>query len=497
MSCSISLVFPHQLFENHPALDKDRPVFLIEDTLFFGDPHAAPGRFHKQKIVLHRASMKWFADRLDGLGYGVAYVDYDRESTIDRLLEKWNGREKIGEIVVADPVDFLLEKRLRRFAGKHETTLTITETPMFLTPDDWADEHFDNRKRPFMAKFYEEQRKRMGILVDEDGEPEGGRWSFDGDNRKPMPKKGLDTPDDPSAPRRQEIDEAIEYVEANFADYPGEIESFSYPVTTRDARDWMEKFFAERFDHFGPYEDALSGRERVLFHSVLTPPLNIGLLTPREIVDAALEFAESNEVRINSLEGFIRQIIGWREFMYQMYRRHGVEMRNRNHFDHRREVPDSFWTAETGIAPVDLVIDRVLGHAYAHHIERLMVLGNFMLLCHFKPEQVYGWFMELFIDAYDWVMVPNVYGMSQFADGGIFTTKPYLSGSNYVRKMSDYDTGDWCEVWDALFWSFIDRHYDFFKSQHRLGMMVRNLEKMSGEKREGHLKAAEKFLAGL
>jgi deoxyribodipyrimidine photolyase-related protein len=229
----------------------------------------------------------------------------------------------------------------------------------------------------------------------------------------------------------------------------------------------------------------------------LTPVLNIGLLTPQEVVDRALEFAEKNDVRISSLEGFIRQIIGWREFMYLMYVRHGVEMRNSNHFNHRRDIPESFWTAETGIGPIDLVIERVIETGYAHHIERLMVLGNFMLLSHFKPEQVCDWFMELFIDAYDWVMVPNVYGMSQFADGGIFTTKPYISGSNYVKKMSDYTTGNWCQTWDGLFWNFIDRHLEFFQSQHRLGMMVATYRKMADEKREGHLKEAERFLESL
>ncbi|MDF1861992.1 MAG: cryptochrome/photolyase family protein [Verrucomicrobiales bacterium] len=497
MARSISLVFPHQLFESHPALEKERPVYLIEDTLFFGDPHASPGRFHQQKILLHRASMKAFQERLEGLGYHVTYLEYDREKPIDILLLSLHREHAFDEMVTADPTDFLLEKRLRRFAEKKEITLTVTETPMFVTPRDWADEHFDSRKRPFMAKFYEEQRKRMGILVDENGEPEGGQWSFDEDNRKSMPKRGLDTPEDLSAPRRKQVDEAEDYVKANFADYPGKIDSFCYAVTTRDAQDWLEQFLEERFVQFGPYEDALSENERTLFHSLLTPALNIGLLTPQEVVDRALEFAGEHEVPINSLEGFLRQIIGWREFMYLMYVRHGVEMRNSNHFNHRREVPETFWTAETGVPPIDLVIGRVLETGYAHHIERLMVLGNFMLLCHFKPEQVCDWFMELFIDAYDWVMVPNVYGMSQFADGGIFTTKPYISGSNYVKKMSDYSIGEWCKSWDGLFWNFIDRHLEFFKSQHRLGMMVATYNRMDSEKRERHLKEAERFLKSL
>lgn len=497
MNRSISLVFPHQLFQKHPALEKDRPVFLIEDTLFFGDSHASPGRFHKQKILLHRASMKAFEERLIDLDYNVTYVDYDREQRVDVWLERQHGRLRFDEIVAADPTDFLVEKRLRRFCEKEDVELTLTDTPMFLTPKDWADEHFEKRKRPFMAAFYEAQRKRMGILVDDEGNPEGGSWSYDDENRKPMPKKGLDVPDTFVAPRRKQVDEALEYVDLHFADYPGRTDSFGYAVTHRDAMDGLEDFLEKRFERFGPYEDSLSENERVLFHSILTPALNIGLITPQEVVDRVLQFAEKKDVPLNSLEGFIRQIIGWREFMRLMYERHGVEMRNGNFFSHRRHLPEGFWTAETGVAPVDLVIDRVLETGYAHHIERLMVLGNFMLLCNFKPDQVCDWFMELFIDAYDWVMVPNVYGMSQFADGGMFTTKPYISGSNYLRKMSDYTKGDWCEIWDALFWSFIDRHRDFFKSQHRLGMMVRNLERMDDEKRAAHIERSEKFLTSM
>lgn len=490
MAREIALVFPHQLFASHPALARQRPVHLIEDTLFFGDPHASPGRFHRQKILLHRASMKAYAARLSEEGYEVHYTEYDRESTIGRILTKLRREHPFDGMVTAHPVDFLLEKRLRRFAEREGVKLTLTDTPMFLTPRDWAGAHFASRKKPSMAAFYEAQRCRMGILVDAQRSPVGGRWSFDEENRKGMPKKGLEVPADPVAPRRREVIEAAAYVAERFPDYPGRAEPFFYPVTHEDASAWLDSFLEWRLAGFGPWEDALSEREAVLFHSVLTPALNIGLLTPQQVVDRTLEFAASNPVPLASLEGFLRQIIGWREFMYQMYERHGVEMRNRNFFKHERDLPRSFWTAETGVAPVDLVISRVIESGYAHHIERLMVLGNFMLLCQFKPEQVNDWFMELFIDAYDWVMVPNVYGMSQFADGGIFTTKPYFSGSNYLKKMSDYRPGEWGEIWDGLFWSFIDRHLDFFRSQYRLSMMVKNWERMDVAKRERHLQVA-------
>lgn len=482
------------MFENHPALEKGRPVFLIEDSLFFGDPHARPGRFHKQKIALHRASMKAWADYAGEQGHNIKYIEYDRDLTIEKILAQELTRQPFDEIVTADAADFLLEKRLCRFSQSSGVTLKFCGTPMFLTPQDWANQHFDSRKRPFLAAFYQAQRKRMGILVDENGLPEGGKWSFDEDNRKPMPKRGLDTPPDLKAPQCRYVGEALQYVENRFPDYPGQTEAFAYPVTFEGARNWLDQFLQQRFERFGPYEDALSQTERTLFHSLLTPALNIGLLTPQEVVDKSLEYGTDWGIPINSLEGFIRQVIGWREFIYLMYQRHGVEMRNSNFFDHKRDLPKSFWTAGTGIDPIDMVISRVLDTGYSHHIERLMVTGNFMLLCQFDPHQVYDWFSELFIDAYDWVMVPNVYGMSQFADGGIFTTKPYISGSNYVKKMSDYKVGDWTTTWDALFWSFIDRHMEFFQSQHRLKMIVANYNRMDEDKRRNHLEVAGNFL---
>jgi deoxyribodipyrimidine photolyase-related protein len=493
MGRTITLVFPHQLFDDHPAVEQGRSNFLIEDTLFFGDPHAQPGRFHRQKLVLHRASMKaWQANR-EERGCEVHYLEYDREKTIELILRDLNCEEAISEIVVAAPTDFLLEKRIRRYCKTTGTKLNFVETPMFLTPQDWADAHFDGRKKPYLAAFYEAQRKRMGILLEADGTPTGGSWSFDEENRKPMPRKGLDVPADPVAPGRKEVTEAIEYVDKRFPDSPGSLDTFIWPVTRDDAVAWFESFLEERFEQFGPYEDSLSQRERFLFHSVLTPVLNIGLITPAEVVERALEVGMEKKIPLNSLEGFLRQIIGWREFIYQMYRRHGVEMRNGNFFEHQRELPATFWTASTGVEPLDLVIGRILETGYAHHIERLMVMGNFMMLGQFDPKQVYGWFMELFIDAYDWVMVPNVYGMSQFADGGIFTTKPYFSGSNYLRKMSDYPAGEWTQLWDGLFWNFIDRNLEFFRSQYRLSMMVKNWEKMDPAKRDAHLKIASGF----
>lgn len=494
---AITLVLPHQLFDPHPAISRDRPVCMIEDSLFFGDRYASPGigRYHQQKIVLHRASMKTFEARLETQGYSVVYREYDQEKVLGDHLEDLLTESGFETFHFCDPSDFLLSKRLNRFAESREgVSLCEHESPMFLTPKDWMEDHFSSRKKPFMAKFYEAQRLRMGILIDSDGKPEGGRWSFDDENRKSMPKAGLNVPPDPTANRTNYVVEAIEYTKRLFPDAPGAAELFAYPVSHDSAQRWLDNFLVERFATFGPYEDAISHRERVLFHSVLTPMLNIGLLTPQQVVDQALACAADREIPIASLEGFIRQLIGWREFMRAMYDRHGVEMRTGNFFEHTQKVPAAFYDGTTGIDPVDDAIRRALNHGYCHHIERLMVLGNFMLLCQFDPASVNDWFMELFVDAYDWVMVPNVYGMSQFADGGIFTTKPYVSGSNYIKKMSDYGKGDWCDTWDGLFWSFIALHGDFFRSQYRLAMMAKNLDRMSAEKIASHQRNAEEFL---
>ncbi|MCU0375741.1 MAG: hypothetical protein MUF24_10570 [Chitinophagaceae bacterium] len=216
-----------------------------------------------------------------------------------------------------------------------------------------------------------------------------------------------------------------------------------------------------------------------------------------EVIEATLQYAATHQVPLNSLEGFVRQIVGWREFIRLVYHLEGRKQRTQNYWQFTRKIPPSFWKGETGIAPVDIVIKKLLKTAYNHHIERLMVLGNFFLLCEFDPDEVYRWFMEMYIDAYDWVMVPNIYGMTQFADGGLMTTKPYISGSNYLMKMGDWPKGDWQKVWDGLFWRFMHVHRTFFLQNPRLGMLVKTFDKMSAEKQEAHLKAAEDFLTKL
>jgi deoxyribodipyrimidine photolyase-related protein len=494
----IALIYPHQLFMPHPALAEGRVVWLVEDPLFFGNDPNWPLAMHRQKLVLHRASMAAYAEELEDAGYDVRRVETpegdpeDSAHLLERMLPK-----AVKRIHVAEVCDDVLGRRLRRFSKRRGVELVIHDSPNFLSPDDFSKKHLAGGSKPFMARFYQAQRVRMGILLEEDGSPAGGRWSFDDENRKKLPKKHV-VPDEPRAAGNDHLTEAILWVKRRFPENPGSLEDFRWPVTRKDAEAWLEIFLRERFAEFGAYEDAISVGHAFLHHGVLTPMLNIGLLDPGHVVERALSYAaRSGKVPLNSLEGFVRQVIGWREFMRGMYVHRGVAMRNGNFWNFRRRMPASFYDGTTGIAPVDRVIRQVLEEGWCHHIERLMVLGNFFLLCRIHPDDVYRWFMELFVDAYDWVMVPNVYGMSQFADGGSFTTKPYLSGSNYIRKMSDEPAGDWCAIWDALFWTFIAAELEFFSGNPRLSMMARTWEKLGGTKQEEHRRVARGFLRSL
>ena len=496
----ILLIFPNQLFAKHPGLRlKPSEVVVLEDSLFFGDPKY-PASFHKQKLWLHRATMKRYHADLKAKGFKTQYVDYDAAgSTLLDTLQTVvkSGKRKREKLIVAEPTDFILEKRLRKASTKLGVECEFLPNPGFINKPEQNQEYRAGKKRWFMADFYKWQRQRLDILMDGD-EPQGGRWSFDDENRKKLPKKLLESVPPMLQLKRDSFDlDAKEYVQQQFADNPGRLDHLFYPTSHAAAKRWLKHFLSNRLQQFGDYEDAIAEGESWLWHSVLTPAMNTGLLTPGDVVKATLKFAETNQVPLNSLEGFIRQVIGWREFMRATYQDLGVKMRTTNHWQHHRQMPDCFYDATTGIAPIDDTIQRILDTGYCHHIERLMVLGGFMFLCEIDPDQIYRWFMEMFIDSYDWVMVPNVYAMSQHADGGMITTKPYFSGSSYVRKMSHYKQAAWCDVWDGLYWRWIWNHVEDLRKNPRWAMMCSMAKKMDAKKRKQHLQNAEQFLKSL
>lgn len=491
------IVFPNQLFEKHPGLKRvPSRVVLIEDSLFFGDHHH-PAKFHKQKLWLHRATMKRYEAQLHEQGFETLYIDYDpTPGALAKQLARVCRSIKSSprKLMVADPTDFILEKRLQRISRKIKVEIEVLPNPGFLNSREQNIDYRAGKKRWFMADFYKFQRRRLNILMDDD-EPIGGRWSFDEDNRKKVPKKLLSEVPAILKLKYDPIDhEAVQYVHDRFPDNPGQLEQLYYPTSRADAKKWLRHFLKHRFGQFGIYEDAIVRGESWLWHSVLTPALNVGLLTPDEVVKAALAHAKKHETPLNSVEGFIRQVIGWREFIRATYQDLGVSMRTTNHWNHTRSIPFSFYNGTTGIEPIDDTIGRILKTGYCHHIERLMVLGGFMFLCEFDPDEIYRWFMEMFVDSYDWVMVPNAYAMSQHADGGQITTKPYFSGSSYIRKMSHYKKGEWCDIWDGLYWRWIWNRADLLAKNHRWAMPCAMVKKMDKEKRQAHLKNAEAWL---
>ncbi|MCH2108480.1 MAG: cryptochrome/photolyase family protein [Polyangiaceae bacterium] len=493
---TIALIYPHQLFETNPLWDyQPEKVFLIEEPLFFGDEEF-PAQMHQQKLWLHRASMKRHEALLRQQGRDVVYLDYAKaKNACCACIQSALTQESEVRVVVISPVDFLLERRIRQLCEAAGWELLFLPTPGFLNTQELNESYAQGSKKLRMTDFYRRQRIRLDVLVDGE-EPIGGSWSFDKENRKKVPRRLLnEIPPQKSLRRDAHDEEARRYVLKHFPKNPGTLDELYYPSSHQDARACLHAFLEKRLCEFGPYEDAIVEGESWLWHSVLSPSLNIGLLTPEEVLRTTLQYAQRHEVPLNSLEGFLRQVIGWREFVRMAYDAKGVAMRTTNHWKHQRPMPDCFYNASTGILPVDDTIRRILKTGYCHHIERLMVLGGMFFLCEIHPDDVYRWFMEMFVDSYDWVMVPNVYSMSQHADGGLITTKPYFSGSAYIRRMSHYKAGPWCETWDGLYWSWIARNSAELAKNPRWSMMCAAARKMNPEQASLHQRNADIFLS--
>ena len=481
-----TLIFPHQLFKDHAVLQGKNDLFLIEEFLFFNQY-----QFHKQKILFHRISMQKYLLYLKQLKLNVNYIEaQDSRSDIRELINvlKTKGYTKIQ---IIDPTDDWLLQRIEDAANKYELDVEKYPSPLFLNHNL---DFFSPKKKYFQTSFYKKQRVSLQLLVDDQQKPEGGKWTFDAENRKPFPKKNI--PPKVTYPKVDSFHkEGLEYTQLNYSKNPGSTNEFIYPTDHQEAQQWLDEFIEVRFEKFGDYEDAIIAQESILHHSLLSPLINVGLLTPKQVIEKVM--VRSATIPINSLEGFIRQVIGWREFIRGVYEAKGRYERTHNYFGFIRKIPSSFYDGTTGIEPIDTTIKKVLKTGYCHHIERLMVLGNFMFLCEFDPDEVYRWFMELFIDAYDWVMVPNVYGMSQYADGGLMSTKPYFSGSNYVIKMSNYKKGKWSTIWDALFWRAVDKQREVLKQNPRLSLLIKKYDQMDDLKTTSINKTAEDYLSSL
>ncbi|MEM9111174.1 MAG: cryptochrome/photolyase family protein [Planctomycetota bacterium] len=462
-------------------------------------------KHHKLKLVLFLSAMRSYADDLREAGFDVHYVKLDDQAkggnapSYERKLGDYLDQNKpIDTLVQFEIEDKFFEKRMAAFAGKRGVETKRLPSPMFLTSRQQFAEYLDDAKgKPFMARFYQRQRKRFNLLMDSDGKPTGGQWSFDADNRKRLPKT-IAIPETSYAKPTEHVKDVVELINERFSDHPGSLDDPSkiwFPTTRRQALAWLRAFLADRFELFGDYEDALSDRGDWLFHSVISPIINLGLITPGEIMERTAAFAEEAGTPLNSLEGFVRQIIGWREFIRGIYQNFSEEEEAENTFGHHRSMKPCWLTGETGLPPLDDAIKKALRLGWTHHIERLMVLSNFMNLCEVEPKQAHDWFMTMFVDSSDWVMGPNVYGMGLCSDGGIFSTKPYICGSNYLIKMSDaYKKGEWCDIADGLYWRFIAKNRSFFERNPRMSVMPRSLDKMKADRKEAIFNAAEAFI---
>ena len=492
MSKSTLVVLGNQLFSVGiiKATGADT-IFMAEDLgLCSYEKH------HKLKILMFLTSMREKRDELQQANCNVEYLDIGHE-TFDQPYE-----DKLAKHILANAVTELkifeiedkdFEARIKAFAEQKKLVLTILPSPMFLLDREEFLAFNGKSKTLRMGNFYKEVRKKLNLLMDEDQKPLGGKWSFDEDNRKKIPK-GLPLPELYKPRMSQYIESLKVIIELKFADHPGQMDDVWMPLTRCDALENIDYFLAIKFENFGIYEDAILQNDTFMFHSALSPSLNMGLITPTDIIDKVLAYTEAHDVPLNSVEGFLRQIIGWREFIRGVYQHHGEIQLQSNFFNFSGSLNQSWYSGETGIPPLDDAINFSDRYGYTHHINRLMVISNLMTLCEVDPKNVYHWFMEMYVDSSEWVMTPNVFGMGTFADGGIFATKPYICGSNYIIKMSDYKKGEWCNTVDGLYWRFVSRHIGVLRNNPRLSFMRKTLENMKPESKDLIFACAEDFI---
>ena len=492
MKDNFFVILGNQLFD--PKYLKDQgcnEVFMAEDYGL-----CTYVNHHKLKIYLFLTAMREYRDELNKKEIKVNYFDLesrkDKKDYLD-LLNSFLKKRKIDKIQIFELEDKPFEKKFLKRMIENSIDVVVIKSPMFIFEREKFNEMAKGKKVYRMASFYQKARRDLNILMDKNDQPVGGKWSFDEENRKKIPKDTL-IPSLPSFKDSIHKDDVIKVISKYFHNHPGELTNLWFPVSRKDAKKQLDEFIKNRFLNFGIYEDAMLEGENFLFHSCISSLLNIGLLTPSYVIERSIKLADKYNVPINSLEGFIRQIIGWREFIRGIYQEEGEYQIKQNYWNHKNKLTDAWYEGETGIIPLDDAIKTTIRDGYVHHIPRLMVISNIMNLCEIHPDEIYKWFMEMYIDSSDWVMVPNVYGMATYADGGLMSTKPYTCGSNYILKMSNYKKGEWCDTLDGLYWRFTEKNRDFYESNPRLSLLTRSLDKMDPQRKKKIFGDAEKFI---
>ena len=497
------LILGDQLSDHLSALqaaDKSTDIVVMAEVMAEAEyvPH------HPKKIAFLFASMRKFADRMRADGWTVTYYKLDDEDNPQTL----NG------VLLARAQEFGTTQVLTTQAGEWRVIQAVEDVPLDVEvlPDDrfiathaefeaWA----EGRKALRMEYFYRDMRRKTGLMMDGD-KPAGGQWNFDQDNRKPAPGSV-----EYSGPMRFGPDETtqqvLDLVAEKFGRNFGSLDDFWFATDHSQAKQHLAHWIKGGLPKFGDFQDAMMGDERFLYHAIIGLYINAGLLDPLEVCQVVEEAWQNDAAPINAAEGFIRQIIGWREYVRGIYFREGPDYTSRNALGHTRDLPWAYWGGKTWMRCLEKSVEQTEQEAYAHHIQRLMVTGNFALLTGVDPVQVHEWYLAVYADAFEWVEAPNTIGMSQFADGGIIASKPYISSGNYIDKMSDYCKGCSYKVKDKtgpdacpfnlLYWHFLDRHRERFKGNHRMGNMYRVWDRMTDEKRETVLREADAFLAKL
>lgn len=471
-------------------------------------------KHHVQKILCFFTAMRLFAEQLQDQGHQVIYWrlgDPDNQQSLPDNLKALIKAHHIEKLEYQYPDEYRLEQQLVDFCQSLHIETTVVDSEHFMTQRDTVAYSFGENKQPLMETFYRKMRRDHDILMDGD-KPQGGQWNYDKSNRKALPK-GQKLPEYPNYHR--DISDTLAMLDKQSVDYFGRVnaEQLDWPLTRDEALAELNDFLKNRLKHFGDFQDAMTNRDDAgthwLFHSRLSVALNLKLITPLEVVQAVEKYWREHQdsVDISQVEGFIRQIIGWREYMRGLYWWKMPQFAEANHFRHQRDLPDSFWNGKTDLACLSACLNNSLDNAYAHHIQRLMVIGNFALLIGCDPAQVDAWYLGVYADAIEWVQLPNTRGMSQYADGGVVASKPYVSSGNYINKMSDYcnacrydlkqKTGAKACPFNYLYWDFIDRHLDRLENNHRMGLIVSQWKKREEDGQQAVRDSAKAFLKQL
>ena len=490
----LRIVFADQLSLSNLALSN----LNNDDFLLFYEPLDTfyEIRHHKHKITLLISSLRKLVTKVKHINILHHKITKKNNQNLKDALFEIVDKNNINKIMVSKPSDFKIYKDLLFFSQSNNIELEILEDKKFISNvedfTDWA----SDKKTRIQEYYYRWLRKKYNIFMNQEGKPIGDKWNFDKDNRKGIKQLKSDIPERKKLIPDQITFDAMVDVEECFPNSIGTLENFNWATTHEEAENLLDDFIERFLVNYGAFQDAINKENTFMFHSLLSPYLNCGLLDPEICIQKAeKKYYESNgEIPINSVEGFIRQILGWREFIKGVYWENMPKYKNLNYWSHSLKLNDNWYEGDTGIPPLDDAIKESKKFAYSHHINRLMIIANLMNLTGIHPNEMYRWFMEMYIDAYDWVMVPNVYGMGSYADGGIFSTKPYICGSSYMLRMSNYSKGDWCDTVDGLYWRFVEKNINFFKSNPRLAVMTRSLEKMNKERKKNIFKKAEIFI---